>query len=140
MYRWIDHTSELELRVEAGTDGEVLEDATSAVVELLRGEGDAADGDPIVREVIVDADDRAQLLAAWLEELVFLAETEAVIPERVELHDIDDRGLRARVAGRGGEPPGLIEAVTYHGLSFDRTDSGWAATVVLRVPEREPGS
>jgi SHS2 domain-containing protein len=133
MYRWIDHTGELELRVEAATETAVLEDATRALAELLRRDDEARDGEAVTREVTVDADDRAQLLAAWLEELVFLAETEAVIPERVEFETLDDRGLRARVAGRRGQPPHLVKAVTYHRLSFDRTDTGWAATVVLDV-------
>src|SRR5919206_5108323 len=102
MYRWIDHTSELELHVEADTERGVLEDATSALAELLRGDGAAVAGEPVVREVTVAADDRAQLLATWLEELVFLAETEAVVPARVRFETLDERGLRARVDGRRG--------------------------------------
>ena len=133
MYRWVDHTGELELRVDAATDADVLTDATLALAELLRGERPDAGGEPVTREVTVEADDRAQLLAAWLEELVFLAETEAVIPERVSFETLDERGLRARVEGRRGEPPHLVKAVTYHRLSFDRSDSGWSATVVLDV-------
>jgi SHS2 domain-containing protein len=133
MYRWIDHTSELELRVEAETEAGVLHDATRALAELLRGEGRPGAGEPVRREVTVDADDRAQLLAAWLEELVFLAETEAVIPEDVRFETLDERGLRACVDGRLGDPPHLVKAVTYHRLSFDRAGSGWAATVVLDV-------
>ena len=84
MYRWIDHTSELELHVEAASDRAVLEEATDALAELLR-RGDDGRGEPATREVVVEADDRAALLAAWLEELVFLAETEAAIPERVRI-------------------------------------------------------
>jgi SHS2 domain-containing protein len=133
MYRWIDHTSELELRVEAATETAVLEDATRALAELLRRDEEAPAGEAATREVTVDADDRAQLLAAWLEELVFLAETEAVIPEHVEFTTVDERGLRARVDGRRGQPPHLVKAVTYHRLSFDRSGEGWAATVVLDV-------
>src|SRR5919199_2505397 len=133
MYRWVDHTSELELRVEAASDGEVLAEATRALAELLAGEdgeahGDdgAPDGEPLTREVTVEADDRAQLLAAWLEELVFLAETEAFVPEDVRFETLDARGLRACVEGRRGAPPHLVKAVTYHRLAFERTGSGWA--------------
>jgi SHS2 domain-containing protein len=133
MYRWIDHTSELELHVEGDTDTEVLEEATRALAELLRGEGEAPGGELVTREVTVAADDRAQLLAAWLDELVFLAETEAVIPERVQFETLDERGLRARVEGRRADPPHLVKAVTYHRLAFDPTEAGWAATVVLDV-------
>jgi SHS2 domain-containing protein len=132
MYRWIEHTSELELHVEADTDRAVLEDATRALRELLRGDRDS-DGELVERQVTVDADDRAQLLAAWLDELVFLAETQAVVPERVEFDSLDERGLRARVTGRRGDPPHLVKAVTYHRLRFERSGDGWEATVVLDV-------
>jgi protein archease len=133
MYRWVDHTSEIELHVEGETEEEVLRDATRALAELLRGEGGEGRGEPVRRELTVDADDRAQLLAAWLEELVFLAETEAVIPDRVTFETLDERGLRAHLDGHRGDPPHLVKAVTYHRLAFDRTPEGYIATVVLDV-------
>jgi SHS2 domain-containing protein len=133
MYRWIDHTSELELHVEGDTHTAVVAEATVALAELLRGDGEMPEGELVTREVTVDADDRAQLLAAWLDELVFLAETEAVIPEGVHFEKLDERGLRARVEGRRGDPPHVVKAVTYQRLAFARTDAGWEATVVLDV-------
>ena len=133
MYRWIDHTSELELHVEAASDRAVLEEATDALAELLRRDDDGR-GEPATREVVVEADDRAALLAAWLEELVFLAETEAAIPERVRIEALDEHGLRAKVDVRRADPPHLVKAVTYHRLAFEPTDGGgWTATVVLDV-------
>lgn len=133
MYRWVDHTSELELHVEGESEAEVLEEATNALAELLRGEAGQARGETVARELTVQADDRAQLLAVWLEELVFLAETEAVIPDRVTFETIDGRGLRAHLDGHRGDPPHLVKAVTYHRLAFDRAGDGYAATVILDV-------
>ena len=140
MYRWVDHTSELELRVEAETEADVLEEAGAALAELLRGDGEerAAGGGegaakPVTRAIEVDADDRPQLLAAWLEELVFLAESQGVVVADVRFETLDERGLRAVVTGERGDPPHLVKAVTYHRLSFERADGGWVATVVLDV-------
>jgi SHS2 domain-containing protein len=133
MYRWIDHTGELELHVEADSKRAVLEEATRALSELLHPDGEAVAGEAVTHEVTIEADDRAVLLAAWLEELVFLAETEATIPEGVRFEVLDDRGLRAHVDSRRGRPPHLVKAVTYHRLSFDPHGDGWRATVVLDV-------
>src|SRR3954451_19065846 len=133
MYRWIDHTSELELHVEADSERAVLEEATRALSELLHRDEESPDGEAVTHEVTVEADDRAVLLAAWLEELVFLAETEATIPEGVRFEVFDGRGLRACVDARRGHPPHLVKAVTYHRLSFEPQGDGWAATVVLDV-------
>ncbi|MEA2350005.1 MAG: protein archease [Thermoleophilaceae bacterium] len=133
MYRWIEHPDELELHVEGATEAEVLEDATRALAELLRGDEDGPRGEPATRELTVEADDSAQLLVAWLEELVFLAETEAVIPDRVTFETLDPRGLRAHLDGHRGDPPHLVKAVTHHRLAFDRGGDGFSATVVLEV-------
>src|SRR5512139_283001 len=83
VYRWVDHTAELELRVDADSEAGVFRAALDALGELL---GDDEDGDhePVSREVAVEAPDRPALLAAWLEELVYLAESEGLVPERAE--------------------------------------------------------
>jgi SHS2 domain-containing protein len=129
----VDHAGELELHVEARTDEAVLKEATRALAELLRGGREEVGGELVTREVAVQADDRATLLAAWLEELVFLAESESAIPERVRFQVLDPRGLRASVEIRLGEPPRPVKGVTSHRLAFDETEDGWVATVALDV-------
>jgi SHS2 domain-containing protein len=129
MYRWIDHTAEVELAIVAATEREVLADALTALGELL-----GADGEPSeLRTVAVSAPDRPALLAAWLEELVFLAESEGFEPLTVESLDLVGDALEATVAGRLGDPPPLVKAVTYHRLAFEPAGSGFRASVVLDV-------
>jgi SHS2 domain-containing protein len=129
VYRWMDHTAEVELAIEAGDEREVFADALTALRELL----DGGDGDDQRREVHAQARDRPALLAGWLEELVFLAETEGFVAARiVELTVTDDR-VDAIVAGFIGNPPPLVKAVTYHRLRFDPQGSGFTAGVVLDV-------
>jgi SHS2 domain-containing protein len=129
VYRWVDHTAEVELAIEAGAEREVFADALTALGELLGID----DGDGQQRRVCVQAPDRPALLAAWLEELVFLAETEGFVATRlVQLALIGDR-LDATVAGFIGSPLPLVKAVTYHRLRFDRDGSGYVAGVVLDV-------
>ena len=81
---------------------------------------------------LADAD-RAALLAAWIEELVFLAETEEFVPERLAEIELAPGMLRAGVEGRRAEPRHLVKSVTYHRLEFRRGDAGWVARVVLDV-------
>jgi SHS2 domain-containing protein len=85
------------------------------------------------RAVGVTASDRPALLAGWLEEIVFLLDAEGFEPVAVRDLELAAGSLRAVVAGHRGEPPPLIKAVTYHGLSFGPHDSGYRATVVLDV-------
>jgi SHS2 domain-containing protein len=130
MYRWVEHTAELELRIDAPTKEALLEDALDAFEELV---GDDPTGTPVRHEVVLRSDDPVALLVAWLEELVFLAETEDFVPERLASVEIGADELRAEVEGRRGRPPHLVKAVTYHGLEVAEREGGWHARVVLDV-------
>ena len=101
-----------------------------ALHELL---ADDARGEQVCREVVVDGRDRGALLLGWLDELVYLAETEDLVPDEVERLELSDRGLVATVRCRRGGPRHLVKGATYHRLAFERSDSGFRATVVLDV-------
>ena len=129
VHEWIDHTSELELRVHAGSAGGVVEGATKALGELL-GE---PEGPPTLRALAVAAPDPAGLLAAWLEELVFLAEDEALLAGGASRVELAADALRGEVLVRPGRPSYLVKAVTYHRLALEPDDAGWRGNVVLDV-------
>ena len=130
MWEWVEHTAEIELRVEAPSWEAVFAEATAALGELL---GEGAQGEPAEHEVRVAARDGPALLAQYLEELVFLAETRGFVPERLTDVELADDALRATVAGLTDEPPPLVKAITYHRLALEPRGDGWAATVVLDV-------
>jgi SHS2 domain-containing protein len=129
MYEWREHTAELELVIAADTEAELFEDALRAFGELV-GRGD---GEPARYEVQAEAGDRATLLAAWVEELIFLAEAHDFVPERTLSLDLAATALRAAVEGRRDAPAHLVKAVTYHGLSVEARDGGWRGRLVLDV-------
>jgi protein archease len=130
MYRWVDHTGELELEIEAADERGVFEDAVAALRELIEdGSQEAHES----RKLSLAAPDRATLLAEYLSELVFYAETEDFVPTRLAQLELSDGELKGTVEGYRGRPPHLVKAVTYHRLSFDRVDGGWRANVVLDV-------
>jgi SHS2 domain-containing protein len=130
-YEWVEHTAELELRIEAADQRAVFEDAFQALVELLDDE--SSNGEPLGREIHASAADPPALLAEWMMEVVFLAETEGLVPERLENLELAERHLSARVSGRRGNPPHIVKAVTYHGLVLEPFPEGWRARLVLDV-------
>lgn len=127
-YRWVDHTAELELHIEAASPTLVLQEGLSALAELY----DGATGEPETHELALEARDLPALLAEWLEELVFLAETRGFVADQAGIV-LCNTSVRGTVRGKRGEPRPLVKAVTYHGLMFDRLDGGWQARVVLDV-------
>ena len=131
MYRWADHTAELELQIEAESEADVFADALVALAELL--EEDSGEGAPAEHRVALSAADRASLLVVWLEELVFLAEHAALVPERAQGLELTADALRGEVVARPGRPAHLVKAVTYHGLAFEPDEDGWWGRIVLDV-------
>jgi SHS2 domain-containing protein len=129
LYRWVDHTAEVELWIEARSERDVLSEAMLALHELLGGGPDSGQR----RTVSVAAADRPALLAGWLEELVYLAESEGFLAGRLDDLTLREDGLEATVSGSIGDPPPLVKAVTYHRLAFEPRDAGYVATVVLDV-------
>jgi len=132
VYRWIDHTAELELEIEAGSEESVFEYALAAVGELL-GERAGEGRGPATHRVAASAPDRATLLAEWLSELAYLAETEGFVPEAASRLELAGNSLEATVAGRLASPPHLIKAVTYHRLGMWEESGAWRARIIFDV-------
>jgi SHS2 domain-containing protein len=129
MFRWIEHTAELELELEAESEREVFAAALAAFAELTAD----GDGPPLEREIHVDAGGGAMRLVAWLEELIYLSETDGFVPERIESLELGGDSLHARVSGHAGEPAHLVKAVTLHRLELRPDGDRWRARVVLDV-------
>ena len=130
MHEWRNHTAEIELAVDAASPEDVFAEAAEALAELisLRRDGEAES-----HRVTLEAADLGALLVEWLEELIFLADTAAFVPERVEDLDLRENAISATLVGRSGRIEPLVKAATYHGLRFARDDGVWQARVVLDV-------
>ena len=129
-YRWVEHTGELELEVEAPTPEDVFGEAFRAIREVLGGEAGASEESARIE---LSAPDRGALLADWLAELAFLAENGTLLPGRLGGLELGDGSLVATVHGRPGRAPHLVKAATYHRLAFEPLEGGWFARVVLDV-------
>jgi SHS2 domain-containing protein len=128
-YGWGEHVGELELWVRAPSREAVFEEALRALAELM----DAGDDATERRQISIDGNDLPVMLADWLAELAFLAETEGFVPQALDALELRTDGLQATVAGEIGEPAHLVKAVTYHRLTFEPHGDGWRAVAVLDV-------
>lgn len=136
VHRWVDHTAELELELEAASERAVFEEALAALGGLLAeraGGEQEAEAEAARHRVSASAPDRATLLAEWLSELVYLAEIEGFVPTRAEHLELTGNALEATVVGRRASPPHLVKAVTYHRLAIWEEDETWRARVILDV-------
>jgi SHS2 domain-containing protein len=129
-YRFVEHGGEVEVELEASTEAGIFEAALRALAELIAADGE---GESVVHEIELKADERALMLVDWVNELVFLAEVEQFVPGSVRSLEVAEGHLRASVAGHRGNPLHLVKAVTLSRLAFAREGGRWSGRVVLDV-------
>jgi SHS2 domain-containing protein len=128
----IDHTSEVQLRVRAGSFRELLAEAGRALAELqLRGAEPVPAGS---RRLHVTAPDRERLLVDWLNELIFLAETERWVATGFEIERADAESIDVTATGvEVARVSGLVKAATMHGLRVAEVNGVLEGEVILDV-------
>lgn len=132
-HRFVDHTSEIGLQVQAGSFGELLAEAARGLARLMLREAPAeVEGE--TREFEVSAHDRESLLVDWLNEILYVAETGLWVPLEIEVLEASDTRIRARARGATVEvSPSMVKAATFHGLQVVETADGLSAEVILDV-------
>lgn len=132
-HAWHDHTSEVELALRAESLSGLLEEAGLALGELLTASPPSGPAGT-ARRVEVTAVDREALLVDWLNELLYLAETESAVPAAVAVREASPTHCAAEVAWAPvAVAPSLVKAATFHGLAVREEDGGWAAEVIFDV-------
>ena len=132
-HRWADHTAEIQLQVGAESLGDLATEAGRALgLLLLRGRAGEPSGPS--RELEVASADREALLVDWLNEILFVAETELWVPVEFEIREASPTRLRATARGvEVEEPPSNVKAATFHGLRVEERDDGLHAEVIFDV-------
>lgn len=132
-HRFVEHTGEIELRLEAADFASLVEEAARALAEIM---AEDAGGEPTSapERLELAAADRESLLVDWLNELVYRAEVNKCVYGDVRVEHADDRRLEATVRGRApSSPRTAVKAATWHRLRVQDMPAGLQATVVLDV-------
>ncbi len=131
-FQEIDHSADWAFRVQGRDLAQLFANAARGLFEL---QGSAGNGETsVTREVAVNGLDRETLLVNWLNELLYLQETQHESYSRFDILQISDTHLRARVQGGPLRHTGkLISAVTFHDLVVRQSENGWEASIVVDV-------
>jgi SHS2 domain-containing protein len=133
-----DHTADVGLTIRGNDLDDLIQTAAEGMFDYIVANRDAVRD--LERERIeLRADSTADLLVAWLNDLIFRMETEHRLYSRFDVHVAPD-GL-SLVAEIGGEPidpdrhvlDHEVKAVTHHGLTLARNDGGWVAELILDI-------
>lgn len=132
-HRWLDHTSEVQLQVEAESLAGLAAEAGRALGLLLLRDAPARPEGP-AREIQVESVDREALLVDWLNEILFLAEVERWVAVEFDILEISTVHLKASVLGVPmEESPALVKAATFHGLAVEERAGGLQAEVIFDI-------
>lgn len=120
-YRMLEHTADALVEVHGRTLDERFANAAYAMFDLIT---DLTKVEPKGElKVVLEADSREQLLVDFLQELLFVHDTEDLVFSEFDVMT-DGRKLESSVRGekfdeRKHTKRSLVKGVTYHGLQFD---------------------
>lgn len=130
----IDHTADVGLVVRGSTLPVLFERAAIGMFTIL---ADLSSVVPAQSELIeLSADDLETLLVSWLSELNYRHVVHHKLYCRFDVREVGNGILTAQVHGEQIDPPRHtvhteIKAVTRHGLTLQKKDDGYEATVIF---------
>jgi SHS2 domain-containing protein len=135
-YETFDHTADLGLRVHGKTLEELFSNAAYALFDTMADLQDL--GFDVKKQIAVEGLDLPELMVTWLNQLLFLWESELILFGRFEVHRVSDSSLEATVWGERYEQSTRelftdIKAATYHNLSIKQGKGYWTAEIVLDI-------
>jgi len=139
-YRFLDHTADVGADLSAPDLGSLFAAALAAFTDTLTERERVEPRDE--RRISLAAPGLEELLVAWLEELLYLFETEEALFRDAEV-SVEERGggwgLDAVARGERHDPERhpakvLVKGITYHGLAVrPDADRGWTGRVIFDV-------
>ena len=131
----INHTADVGI-VAYGSDlSQAFVNAARALFSLITEPEDVAE--VLHRDVELTAADEEELLVAWLNELIYLFDTENIIFKRFDIIQLNHTQLKARSYGEKVDKAKHklktgVKAATYHMLKVERGD-GYRVQVLFDI-------
>ncbi|NCN51470.1 archease [archaeon] len=132
MYKFIKHTADIQFQIEGKSIEEIFLDSASALMNSICKEKIKS---KIKKEIAVEGHDFESLLYNFLEEILFLFDSEQFLISKIEKIKIDKFKLKCVLFGDKGnyEIISHVKAVTYNEMYVKKEKSSWKAQVTLDV-------
>lgn len=128
----IEHTADWRIRVRGANLEALFRNAAQGMLQLMQGK--AQQGEAQIQRIELNAVDIESLLVSWLEELLFVMETQHLVFIEISFQSIQPNHLVAEVSFAPlVELHKEIKAVTYNELAVIKTNSEYTAAIVFDV-------
>jgi SHS2 domain-containing protein len=135
-YEVFEHTADVGLHAYGSTMAELFVHAAQGMESLMV----PLEQIRLVtsREITVEGHDSVSLLIAWLNELIFLFDTEYLLFRDITIDTITETRVIGRVVGepydaQRHELSSAIKAVTWHEAAVNLTDQGYQARIIFDI-------
>ncbi len=135
-YEVFEHTADIGLHAFGSTLPELFIHAAQGLESLMVAPEQIR---PLTsREIAVEGHDEVSLLIAWLNELIFLFDTEYLLFREFEIDAITGTHLKGRASGEPYDAQrhdlsSAIKAVTWHEAAVELTDDGYKARIIFDI-------
>lgn len=134
-HRFFDHTGDFGVDLSAPTREALYAEAARAWIALLT-DAPATVRERETRTIEAEGFDATDLLVALGNELLFLFESEAWLPARLEIGELDETHLSATAHGESFDPDRHpiarpAKAVTHHGAVVEESAEGWRGRLIF---------
>ncbi|MBW1743871.1 MAG: archease [Deltaproteobacteria bacterium] len=135
-FEFIEHTADLGFKAYGAGIEELFVHAAEAFFETILSSESVEER--IERSIEVEAGALDELMVSWLDEFLYLYDTEKLVFKRFQIKSIQQNRLRANAWGEIMDPArheikSGIKAVTYHQLYVKERDGFWEAQVILDI-------
>ncbi len=135
-FKIIDHTADIGIEVYGRNLKELFSSAAFALFSLISDPEKVKTTE--TRTVSASAYDRESLLIRWLNELIYLWDTEHLLFSRFTIARLTSKYLDAECSGERLDPSRHnvhrdVKAATYHMLQISRDTQGYHARIIFDI-------
>ncbi len=135
-YEVFEHTADIGLNAYGRTLLELFIHAAQGMESLMVAPEQVQA--QVSREIVVEGHDNISLLIAWLNELIFLFDTEYLLFCQFQIAALTETQLQARAFGEPYDAQrhdlsSAIKAVTWHEAAVELADDGYTARIIFDI-------
>jgi SHS2 domain-containing protein len=134
-WKFLEHTADVRMEAYGATIEELFLNAAMGFTSLLASDAHIVGTADL--EVDLEAGEPEELLVNWLRELLYQHETSGFVLFEARILEISPKRLKAKLMGGtrsvDDQKDMEVKGVTYHGISVEKTDSGYSARVVFDI-------
>jgi len=131
-FRFLEHTADVQAECTGDTFEQVLESAAQALYAVALTA--ARDERDVECHVAVTGQSHEEILVRWLQELIFLLDTNGFVATHFAFVDLGNDTLKATVQGYtcgAEERAEEVKSATYHELDVTEGEGGCLARVIF---------